>query len=114
MRNRYLLRPELFTLHEADTSFVNNGVRGIQLYMECIQIEVTGTGTVKLPSGVTFPGAYKYSDPGITYNVRALFPRSIHQQDLFRGYSYTLLLVLIKSQAPQYGPVLQSQSLILR
>ncbi|KAJ3047548.1 hypothetical protein HK097_011443 [Rhizophlyctis rosea] len=65
----YILRPELITLHEAEVSHVANANRGNQLYMECIQIKVGGSGTVSLPSGVSFPGAYSYSDPGIVYNV---------------------------------------------
>jgi len=66
---QYFLRPELITLHEAEVAHTGNGNRGVQLYMECIQIEVTGSGTVTLPQGVSFPGAYSYSDPGIVYNV---------------------------------------------
>ncbi|KAG2008817.1 hypothetical protein CC2G_014208 [Coprinopsis cinerea AmutBmut pab1-1] len=65
----YLLRPELFTLHEADVAHNVNRNRGIQLYTECVQILVGGNGTVSLPPGVSFPGAYKYSDPGIVYNL---------------------------------------------
>ncbi|KAH6908346.1 endoglucanase B [Coprinopsis sp. MPI-PUGE-AT-0042] len=65
----YLLRPELFTLHEADVAHTANPNRGIQLYTECVQIQVQGNGTVSLPAGVSFPGAYKYSDPGIVYNL---------------------------------------------
>lgn len=66
---RYLIRPELFTLHEADVPTTQNPARGIQLYMECIQLEVIGTGSVELPKGVSFPGAYSYNDPGIVYNL---------------------------------------------
>jgi len=65
----YLLRPELITLHEAEVSHQSNPQRGNQLYMACVQIQVLGSGTVSLPQGVAFPGAYKYSDPGIVYNV---------------------------------------------
>lgn len=63
------MRPELVTLHEAEVAHTANANRGVQLYMECIQIEVTGSGTVSLPQGVTIPGAYSYSDPGIVYNL---------------------------------------------
>lgn len=55
-KGRYLIRPELFTLHEADVPMTNNKDRGIQLYLECIQLEVTGEGEVELPEGVSFPG----------------------------------------------------------
>ncbi|KAG8937210.1 hypothetical protein FRC02_003885 [Tulasnella sp. 418] len=66
---KYLLRPELVTLHEAEVVWPASPGRGAQLYVECIQINVTGSGTVKLPSGVSIPGAYSYDDPGIHYNV---------------------------------------------
>jgi len=65
---KYLLRPELITLHEADTAYTSNSARGAQLYMECIQIEITSSGTTSLPAGVSFPGAYSYG-PGIIYNL---------------------------------------------
>lgn len=57
----YLLRPELITLHEAETTVLANPARGVQLYMACVQIEVTGDGATTLPSGVGFPGAYEYN-----------------------------------------------------
>jgi len=66
---QYLIRPELITLHEAEVSHTANANRGVQLYMECIQLRVGGSGTVSLPEGVSFPGAYSYSDPGIIYNL---------------------------------------------
>ncbi|KDQ21541.1 glycoside hydrolase family 61 protein [Botryobasidium botryosum FD-172 SS1] len=65
----YLLRFELLTLHEAEVSHADVPNRGLQFYVSCVQIEVTGSGTTKLPAGVSFPGAYSYSDPGIIYNV---------------------------------------------
>jgi len=65
----YLLRPELITLHEADTRYDQNPVRGVQLYMSCIQVRVTSSGSTSLPSGVAFPGAYKYTDSGINFNL---------------------------------------------
>ena len=33
------------------------------MQMECAQLEITGGGSTT-PSGVSFPGAYKGSDPG--------------------------------------------------
>ena len=56
-------------LHEADASYEKVPMRGAQFYPNCVQIEVIGDGTVELPSGVSFPGAYKYSDPGVVYDV---------------------------------------------
>ncbi|KAK1988199.1 fungal cellulose binding domain-containing protein [Colletotrichum cereale] len=61
----YLLRAEAIALHAASPS------GGAQLYMTCYQITVTGgTGTAK-PATVSFPGAYKASDPGIGVNIHA-------------------------------------------
>lgn len=65
----YLIRAEMVGLHEADARFDQNSRRGAQFYPNCVQIEVVGDGTVELPEGVSFPGAYKYDDPGVHYNV---------------------------------------------
>lgn len=56
-------------LHEAEVSYQKNPIRGAQFYPNCIQIEVLGDGDVSLPEGVSFPGAYKWDDPGIIYDV---------------------------------------------
>ncbi len=40
-----------------------------QIYISCIQLEIVGNGTLQLPEGVPFPGAYQYTDPGIVFNV---------------------------------------------
>ncbi|KAJ3049749.1 hypothetical protein HK097_009292 [Rhizophlyctis rosea] len=66
---KYLIRPELITLHEADTAYSSNPARGVQLYPNCIQIEVSGSGSNTLPSGVAFPGTYTYADKGLVYNL---------------------------------------------
>ncbi|KAG9018747.1 hypothetical protein FRB90_010054 [Tulasnella sp. 427] len=58
----YLLRVELIALHGAST------YPGAQFYMECAQINVTGGGSAS-PATVSFPGAYKGTDPGITINI---------------------------------------------
>lgn len=47
---------ELVTLHEADTTYSSNPARGVQLYMSCIQIKVTSSGSQSLPGGTSFPG----------------------------------------------------------
>lgn len=65
----YLIRAEMIGLHEADVSYELNSRRGAQFYPDCVQIEVTGDGTVELPTGVDFPGAYSYDDPGVVHNV---------------------------------------------
>jgi hypothetical protein len=66
----YLIRAEMIALHEGDASYLVNPTRGAQFYPDCVQIEVTGDGSVELPEGVSFPGAYDYSDPGVVHNVR--------------------------------------------
>jgi len=58
----YLLRAEAIALHAA------SGLGGAQFYMTCYQITVTGGGSSS-PAGVSFPGAYKATDPGIQINI---------------------------------------------
>ncbi len=66
----YLIRAEMIGLHEGESSYETNPYRGAQFYPNCLQVEVVnGNGTVDLPPGVSFPGAYSYSDPGIHYDV---------------------------------------------
>jgi len=54
----YLLRAEAIALHAAGSP------GGAQFYITCYQITVTGGGSVS-PAGVSFPGAYQASNPGI-------------------------------------------------
>jgi len=68
-RTSYLLRAELIGLHEGDAAYDKNPIRGAQFYPNCVQLEVQGDGKVELPAGVGFPGAYKFEDPGIHYDV---------------------------------------------
>lgn len=63
----YVLRPEIIALHEG------NRQGGAQLYMECVHIKVTGSGTAALPAGVSFPGAYKATDAGILFDIYSGF-----------------------------------------
>ncbi|KAB8299917.1 hypothetical protein EYC80_000160 [Monilinia laxa] len=58
----YLLRAEVIALHVAGC------LGGAQLYISCFQLNVTGSGT-KTPTGVSFPGAYSATDPGILINI---------------------------------------------
>ncbi|KAH8669682.1 glycoside hydrolase family 61 protein [Tricladium varicosporioides] len=60
---QYLLRAELIALHGAGSP------NGAQLYMECAQINVTGGTGTAAPSTVSFPGAYKSTDPGLLVNI---------------------------------------------
>lgn len=58
----YLLRVETIGLHVAET------YPGAQFYIGCVQINVTGGGSAT-PTGVSFPGAYAGSNPGITIDI---------------------------------------------
>ncbi|KAE8451891.1 hypothetical protein EG329_002732 [Mollisiaceae sp. DMI_Dod_QoI] len=58
----YLVRAEAIALHAASSA------GGAQFYMTCFQVNVAGSGTVN-PPGVSFPGAYKATDPGILINI---------------------------------------------
>ncbi|KAJ0166710.1 putative endo-beta-1,4-glucanase D [Colletotrichum tanaceti] len=60
---QYLLRAEMIALHSAGS------YPGAQFYMECAQINVVGGTGTKTPSTVSFPGAYKSSDPGVTISI---------------------------------------------
>ncbi|KAF2021949.1 lytic polysaccharide monooxygenase [Aaosphaeria arxii CBS 175.79] len=59
----YLLRIEHIALHQA------SNVNGAQFYISCAQIKVTGGGSGSPSPLVSFPGAYKSSDPGIKVNI---------------------------------------------
>lgn len=72
----YLLRAELIALHGASS------YPGAQFYMECAQINITGGGS-KSPATVSFPGAYKGSDPGVTINVSPIPPLLDGECDAF-------------------------------
>ncbi|KAH9475835.1 putative endo-beta-1,4-glucanase D [Psilocybe cubensis] len=65
----YLLRAEIIALHEANVAYTDNPVRGAQLYMNCVQIQVTSSGNLTLPAGTSFPGSYTSDTPGIVWNL---------------------------------------------
>ncbi|KAK4156463.1 putative endo-beta-1,4-glucanase D [Chaetomidium leptoderma] len=60
---QYLMRVELLALHSASSP------GGAQFYMECAQIEVTGSGNNAGSNFVSFPGAYPANDPGIVLSI---------------------------------------------
>lgn len=61
----YLLRAEALALHTA-------GQLGqAQFYMTCFQITVTGGTAGPTAQTVTFPGAYKATDPGILVDIHS-------------------------------------------
>ncbi|KDQ10133.1 glycoside hydrolase family 61 protein [Botryobasidium botryosum FD-172 SS1] len=65
----YLLRGETIGLHVAQT------YPGAQFYMSCVQLNITGGGSAN-PAGVSFPGAYKGTDSGVTLNIYYPVPTS--------------------------------------
>lgn len=58
----YLVRHEIIALHAAYS------YPGAQFYPGCHQLQVTGGGSTTPGNLVSFPGAYKSTDPGITYD----------------------------------------------
>ncbi|KAI1310931.1 glycoside hydrolase [Xylaria venustula] len=60
----YLFRVEHVALHSASSA------NGAQFYLSCAQITVSGGSGSKTPSNlVSFPGAYKSTDPGLLINI---------------------------------------------
>jgi hypothetical protein len=59
----YLLRVEHIGLHVAQSS------GGAQFYISCGQVTVTGGGSGTPGPLVSFPGAYKATDPGILIDI---------------------------------------------
>ncbi|KAK4148553.1 polysaccharide monooxygenase Cel61a [Chaetomidium leptoderma] len=59
----YLVRHEIIALHSA------YAYPGAQFYPGCHQLNVSGGGSTVPSSLVAFPGAYKGSDAGITYDA---------------------------------------------
>ncbi|TFK40734.1 glycoside hydrolase family 61 protein G [Crucibulum laeve] len=64
---QYLLRTEAIALQSASS------YPGAQFYMSCAQLSITGgSASPKTPSTVSFPGAYKSTDPGIVTSIFGL------------------------------------------
>jgi hypothetical protein len=59
----YLLRVEYIALHSAA------GLNRAQFYISCGQLNVTGGGAGVPTQLVSFPGAYKATDPGIKIDI---------------------------------------------
>ncbi|KAF2007432.1 lytic polysaccharide monooxygenase [Amniculicola lignicola CBS 123094] len=66
----YLFRIEHIGLHSAGS------VGGAQFYISCAQLKVTGGGSGSPSPLVSFPGAYKATDPGIQINIYYPIPAS--------------------------------------
>ena len=80
----YVLRHEIIALHSA------NNLQGAQNYPQCINLQVTGSGTVS-PAGIPATKFYKETDPGIFVNIYypALKNYTIPGPPLFDGPSPT-------------------------
>ncbi|BGP23740.1 glycoside hydrolase family 61 protein [Rhodotorula toruloides] len=60
---KYIVQFNLYGMHEAQN------VGGGQWYPNCAQVEMTGSGSTKLPSGVAVSGFYTGSTPGVVWNI---------------------------------------------
>ncbi|KAI5808465.1 glycoside hydrolase family 61 protein [Peziza echinospora] len=65
----YLIRAEIIALHESEVTYQQNPVRGTQFYPSCQQVKITAGGSTKPAQNFNFVGGYKYTDPGILYNI---------------------------------------------
>lgn len=65
---KYVLRHETIALHSAGES------GGAQAYPQCLNIEVTGSGTNSLADGTPGTSLYKTTDPGILINIYQTLP----------------------------------------
>lgn len=63
---KYVLRHEIIGLHSAGQA------NGAQAYPQCINIEVTGSGS-SVPSGGAFSSFYSATEPGILFNLYGAF-----------------------------------------
>ncbi|KAI3323652.1 lytic polysaccharide monooxygenase [Xylariaceae sp. AK1471] len=59
----YVIRHEIIALHGAGS------VNGAQNYPQCLNLRVTGSGTVSPTSGIVGTSLYKSTDPGIIFNL---------------------------------------------
>ncbi|KAJ8117295.1 hypothetical protein OPT61_g1474 [Boeremia exigua] len=59
----YVIRHEIIALHGAGSD------NGAQLYPQCINLKVTGSGTVAPTGGVAGTSLYKRTDAGILFNL---------------------------------------------
>lgn len=66
----YLLRGELIALHGA------YALNGVQPYVGCVELTISGSGNAS-PRGVSFPGYYKNTDPGMLMSVYQPFSKYI-------------------------------------
>jgi cellulase len=63
----YVLRHEIIALHTAGSP------NGAQAYPQCLNLKVTGSGTVAPTGGVAGTALYKSTDPGILFSLYGTF-----------------------------------------
>ncbi|KZV73797.1 lytic polysaccharide monooxygenase [Peniophora sp. CONT] len=71
----YLMRVEIIGMSSTVPLHAAASYPGAQLYMECAQMSISGGGSTS-PATVSFPGAYKGTDPGITFQLYYPVPTS--------------------------------------
>jgi cellulase len=59
----YVIRHEIIALHSA------YGDNGAQLYPQCLNLKVGGSGTVKLTGGVEGTKLYRRDDKGLVFDI---------------------------------------------
>ncbi len=83
-RHRSVLRSRRACQQETISSWIEHvalhsasQAGGAQFYISCAQLTVTGGGSKTPTNLVSFPGAYKATDPGLVvniYNSKSLYP----------------------------------------
>ncbi|KAH6642059.1 glycoside hydrolase [Boeremia exigua] len=59
----YVIRHEIIALHSGQSD------NGAQMYPQCLNLRVTGSGTVAPTAGVAGTSLYKRNDPGVMFNI---------------------------------------------
>ena len=77
----YVLRHELIGLHEG------NRHNGAQNYPQCINLNITGSGTDSLASGTVGTALYTPTDPGIKADIYSKLDYQIPGPALYNGAS---------------------------
>ncbi|KAJ2776983.1 hypothetical protein GGI15_004663 [Coemansia interrupta] len=67
-QGNYLMRTEVIALHEADREYGTDENAGAELFPNCAQLYIIGTGTAE-PTGVAIPGVYTTKDPGLLFDL---------------------------------------------
>ena len=84
----YYLRGEMNGLHEADTDWSVSHTRGIQFFVFCADIVVSGSGTALPAAGdtVSIPGYLNFKSPGVVFNLYPGNGVSVH--DMGKSYPH--------------------------